>query len=395
MKIKLLSFSSLLYLAAYVFLSVFHTYALANTDLSAIEKPRIMKKALKYMALEPETVTANIPKRSKGTKHDFYSEGDYWWPNPRDLDGPYIRRDGQSNPENFIQHRLSMIRLSEIIGTLASAFLITGNQQYVEHAAKHLDAWFVNKETKMHPSLKYGQAIKGRHEGRSIGLIDTLHLVEVARGAKILMGSEHFPHESRKNIKQWFATYLEWMNTHPYGQKEREHPNNHGVCWSLQAAAFADLIGNKSQIEWVKTQFKEVYVKQMMDKKGGFPAELARTKPYGYSLFVLDAMAAIAQLTSNKQDDLWKFQTKDGRGMKLAMEFISPYIEDKTTWPLQPDVLYWHDWPVRHPSLIFATKAYNNSHYFNTWLGLEADPTTYEVLRNLPIRHPLLWMENQ
>lgn len=395
MKIRNHLFHAGFYLAVSLLLSVVSSLANANANLEAIEKPRIMKKALEYMLLQPETVTASIASRSKGTKHDFYSEGDYWWPNPEDLSGPYIRRDGQSNPENFIQHRLSMIRLSEIIGTLASAYLIKGDIQYVEHAAKHLNAWFVDKGTKMHPSLKYGQAIKGRHEGRSIGLIDTLHLVEVARGAKILMSSEHFPKESRKNIKNWFATYLDWMNTHPYGQKEREHPNNHGVCWSLQAAAFADLIGNRSQLEWVKTQFKEVYVKEMMDKKGGFPAELARTKPYGYSLFVLDAMAAIAQLTSDNQDDLWKFQTKDGRGMKLAMEFISPYIEDKTTWPLQPDVLYWHDWPVRHPSLIFASEAYDNVNYLNNWLGLEADPTTYEVLRNLPIRHPLLWMHNQ
>jgi hypothetical protein len=395
MKIRNHLFHAGFYLAVSLLLSVVSSLANANANLEAIEKPRIMKKALEYMLLQPETVTASIASRSKGTKHDFYSEGDYWWPNPEDLSGPYIRRDGQSNPENFIQHRLSMIRLSEIIGTLASAYLIKGDIQYVEHAAKHLNAWFVDKGTKMHPSLKYGQAIKGRHEGRSIGLIDTLHLVEVARGAKILMSSEHFPKESRKNIKNWFATYLDWMNTHPYGQKEREHPNNHGVCWSLQAAAFADLIGNQSQLEWVKTQFKEVYVKEMMDKKGGFPAELARTKPYGYSLFVLDAMAAIAQLTSDNQDDLWKFQTKDGRGMKLAMEFISPYIEDKTTWPLQPDVLYWHDWPVRHPSLIFASEAYDNANYLNNWLGLEADPTTYEVLRNLPIRHPLLWMHNQ
>ena len=33
----------------------------------------------------------------------------------------------------------------------------------------------------MNPHLLYAQAIKGRFTGRSIGIIDTLHLVEVAR----------------------------------------------------------------------------------------------------------------------------------------------------------------------------------------------------------------------
>lgn len=395
MNIKKPFMATTIYLASCIFLTAVCSKAFANKDIMPLEKPRIIKKAMKYMAYPPVTVTAHIASRSKGSKHDFYSEGDYWWPNPEDLDGPYIRQDGESNPANFIEHRLSMIRLSEIIGTLASAYLIQDDNQYIDHGVKHLEAWFVNSETKMNPSLKYGQAIKGRHEGRSIGIIDTLHLVEVARGAKILMQSEHFPPSSAKNIKQWFATYLEWMNTHPYGQKEREHPNNHGVCWSLQAAAFADLTGNQQQIDWVKKRFKDVYVTEMMDKDGGFPAELARTKPYGYSLFVLDAMAGIAQLTSDNQDDLWQFKTADGRGMQLAMKFITPYINDKTTWPLKPDVLYWHDWPVRHPSLIFAAQAFNNKHYFNSWAGLEADPTTYEVLRNLPIRHPLLWIHTQ
>ena len=56
-----------------------------------------------------------------------------------------------------------------------------------------------------------------------------------------------------------------------------------------------------------------------MDESGGFPAELARTKPYGYSLFVIDAMAGVAQIVSTEADDLWEFQLPDGRGMHRGM----------------------------------------------------------------------------
>ncbi|VGO16666.1 hypothetical protein PDESU_05257 [Pontiella desulfatans] len=364
-------------------------------DIVAVEKPRIMEKAARYMNEAPRTLTADHCERSEGGIHDFYSEGDYWWPDPKNPDGPYVRRDGQTNPANFIAHRQSMIRLSDMIGTLVSAYRITGEERYADKAVGHLKAWFVDDATRMNPSLLYGQAIKGCHSGRSIGVIDTIHLVEVARGAKLLCASPSFAKQDQAAVKAWFCDYLKWLNTHPYGLKEKQHPNNHGVCWSLQAAAFADLVGDAEQLEWIRNQFKTVYVDGMMNAEGGFPAELKRTKPYGYSLFVLDAMAGVAQLASSEDDNLWTFQLADGRGMKLGVGFMAPYVRDKSAWPKEPDVMYWDEWPVRHPFLLFAGSEYADASYLETWKRFEADPQTYEVLRNLPIRHPLLWVDAQ
>lgn len=136
-------------------------------------KEQTIAEAELAMKEEPVTVTAQTSLRSAGGKHDFYSEGDYWWPNPDDLNGPYIQKDGLTNPDNFIAHRFAMIRFSKIIGSLASAYKITGNEKYVNQALKHLKAWFVNPETLMNPNLEYAQAIKGRFTGRGIGIIDT------------------------------------------------------------------------------------------------------------------------------------------------------------------------------------------------------------------------------
>jgi len=60
-----------------------------------------------------------------------------------------------------------------------------------------------------------------------------------------------------------------------------------------------------------------------------FPQELRRTKPYGYSLFNLEAMAMICQILSTREDNLWTFALADGRGMPRAMEFMVPYIRHK------------------------------------------------------------------
>src|SRR4051812_49544717 len=60
----------------------------------------------------PVTVTAAHSARSAGGPHDYFSEGDYWWPDPQNPDGPYIQKDGLSNPGNFNDHRRALMRFS-------------------------------------------------------------------------------------------------------------------------------------------------------------------------------------------------------------------------------------------------------------------------------------------
>lgn len=359
----------------------------------AIEKPRLLAKAETYLVTTPRTVTADVAERSQGSVHDFFSEGDYWWPDPKNPEGPYQVRDGQSNPDNFVAHRLSLMAFSDITATLTSSYLITSDPKYADSALKHINAWFVDHETRINPSLLYGQAISGRHSGRSIGIIDTIHLVEVAKSIEVLANKRQIPAENLTQIKAWFSEYLTWLNTHEYGILEKNHPNNHGVTWSMQASAFARLVDDEDTLSWVRNQFKTVYLKEMMNQKGGFDAELARTKPYGYSLFVIDAAAGVAQLASKDDDNLWDFSLDDGRSMRLGMSFIAPYVADKSTWPYAKDIQYWDEWPVRHISFFFAALAYGDPEYFELFIQYEADPTTYEVIRNLPIRHPIIWID--
>lgn len=76
------------------------------------DRVRILKAAKEYLPMEPKTITAFPSDKSPGGLHDFFSQADYFWPNPKDPNGPYISRDGQSNPENFDDHRKAMIALS-------------------------------------------------------------------------------------------------------------------------------------------------------------------------------------------------------------------------------------------------------------------------------------------
>src|SRR5262245_12481105 len=290
--------------------------------VAAFDHDRVLKAANQYLSEAPITITASGSPRSAGGAHDFFSEGDYWWPDPQNPDGQYIQRDGMTNPDNFTDHRRYLMRLSVQVPALVAAWKLTGDQRYATHAAKHLRAWFLDEKTRMNPHLKFAQAIKGRVTGRGIGIIDTIHLVEVARAVENLEESTALSKAERTGIKQWFADYLNWMTTHPYGIEEREAKNNHGTCWVMQVAAFARLTGNRELLGFSRERYKTVLVPNQMAADGSFPQEMRRTKPYGYSLFNLDAMATICQILSTPQENIWTFEIADGRGMRTEMEFM-------------------------------------------------------------------------
>ena len=359
--------------------------------LETLEK-QILVEAKWAMQQEPITVTAAFSQRSAGGKHDFFSEGDYWWPNPKSVDSPYIQKDGMTNPDNFVAHRHAMIRFSKIIGALACAYKITGDEKYVQQALRHCIAWFVDTATMMNPSLLYAQAIKGRFTGRGIGIIDTIQLMEVVEGLMAMIDAKEIDKENFVAIKSWFGKYLEWLTTHQYGKDEMNAANNHGTCWVMQVAAFAKFTGNEKLVNFCRERYKTFLLPNQMAIDGSFPQELRRTKPFGYSIFNLDAMATICQILSDKQNDLWNYKTADGKSIKKGIEFLYPFVKDKTKWPYPHDVMYWENWPVAQPFLIFGAPAYNNKEWFDTWKELDHDPKVEEVIRNLPVRHPLIWL---
>ncbi len=366
----------------------------APIDL-ARERARVIPAAQKYLAEEPITITASSSPRSAGGRHDFFSEGDYWWPDPANPDGPYIQRDGMSNPGNFTDHRRYLMRLSLQVPALTAAWTLTGDRRYAAHAVKHLKAWFVDPETKMNPNLQYAQAIHGRFTGRGTGIIDTIHLVEVARAAELLDAAPVWQPADKTAVRAWFTQYLEWLTTNQNGIDERNAKNNHGTCWVMQVAAFAHLTGDQKLLDYARDRFKTVLVPNQIAADGSFPEELRRTKPYGYSLFNLDAMATVAQILSTPDDNLWTFELPDGRGLRRVMTYMVPFIRDKKSWPKPPDVMYDSEWPMRHPSLLFAGIALNKPDYLALWSTLPADSNVDEVIRNFFIRQPVLWIDRQ
>jgi len=360
---------------------------------TCFNKESILALAESALATAPPHVTEHIAEYSEGGAHDFYSNGDFWWPNPNTLDGlPFVQRDGETNPGNFVAHRVALRTMRTNSANLAAAYHITKDEKYATKAVEFLKTFFLDAKTKMNPHLLYAQAIPGICPGRGIGIIDTLHLVDVPVAIELLKNSTAMSPDVYSGLQQWFADYLHWITTHPQGIDEMNHSNNHSVCWNVQAAMFAKFTNNTEIMELCSKRYKEVYLPDQLRIDGTFPEELRRTKPYNYSCFVVDNMVNICNILSTKEDNLWEFVLPDGRSIKTAIDYIVPFMENISEWPHHKDVQYFDQFPAAFPFLLFAGVAYNNEQYLKLWTELAKKAQGDEMRRNIAIRQAYIWL---
>lgn len=383
----------------------------------ALDTEEIVKRADELMARAIVPLTDFKADRSAGGPNDYYSEGLYWWPNPDDPDGPYIRRDGQPNPDNFRGHKDAMQDFSNLVTGLTAAYEITGDEQYARRAIEHVIAWFANPETRMTPSLLYGQAIKGINTGRGIGIIDTLRLINVALSIELLERAGVFSGEGLAATKDWFGAYGDWLTTHPYGEDEKTNNNNHSTWWGAQLTAFAQVADRPDLLRIAEEQYRTQLPIQVATD-GSLPDELGRTKPFHYLNYTLRAWATYAALLSRDGQDFWReeFTTTlpayvhdkgeaAGAGhsgeeqratpktvtLQQAIDYSLPHMEGSVDWPFATK-LEPASHPHRNDFLVFAYWGYGDDKYLDIWNELEPEDDADNA--NLVIWRKLLQDEN-
>ena len=360
------------------FISCARLQAEGTNDLVAlvarIDHDRILRLADKALKMTPPAITDHIAINSAGVPHDFFSQADYAWPNPTNKTGlPYIGRDGESNPNVFSYHRMAMRNMKDAVAALAAGYLLTGDDRYARKANDFINVFFLDERTKMNPHLQYAQAVLGAQTGNAYGVIDTLHLAELAVAVPFLEKSPAFDPAVDQGLKKWFSDYIRWITTSTNGVKEMENKNNHSIACFVQLASFAKFTGDADVLEMSRQRFKEVLFPNQMTNDGSFPLELKRTKPYGYSIFQADNLAILCVLLSTKSENLWQFALPDGRTPLRSTEFIYPYLADKKKWLADgrgKDVMHWRDWPVRQSCLLFACAESGDPKYLNLWKKL-------------------------
>lgn len=320
------------------------------------------QRALALLSMKPASVMDKAFTPASGSKHDYMSQAPYFWYDSTRPNGlPYMRRDGERNPEiNKITDHKSLDEIESATRILSLAWYFTNKQTYAAKAVSLLRVFFINEDTKMNPHLDYAQGIPGITNGRGIGIIETRSLTNIADAIGLLTGSQSLTAGDMQSLKKWYTQYLDWLLTSKNGKEENATKNNHGVWFSVQAVGLALFTGDTNKaMELAKEATKRI--DSQIDKEGKMPLELERTNALSYTNFNLEAWFDLATLAQHAGVDLWHYKNKDGAGIQAALDWFIPYALGEKPWPYQQISKYNNT--DLYPILLQAARIYNNNGY--------------------------------
>ncbi len=317
---------------------------------------RILKRNKLYSVMDKTIIPPS------GNKHDYMSQAPYWWSDSTKPNGlPYIRRDGERNPElNKISDHEEMGKLEDEVEILALAYYFSKEERYANHAALLLKTWFLDEPTRQTPHLNFGQGIPGINTGRGIGIIETRLSYRLADAAILLRGSKNWAENDHKALKKWFSDYLIWLRESPIGKDEADEHNNHGTHYDAQIISIA-LFTDQADIAKQQLEETKKRIKSQLEPDGSQPFELARTTSWNYANMNLGAFCTIARLAEHLNVDMWYFETPDGRNIRKCVDWLVPFLKNEKKWTHQQikKKEYEHTIEV----LKMAAKAYKNPMY--------------------------------
>jgi hypothetical protein len=295
---------------------------------------KLREDADAILSKKPASVMDKTKTSISGDKHDYFSVGPYWWPDPSKPDGlPYIRRDGDMNPESKAGADSEPFKeLCFNTETLGLAYYFTGHLPYAEKAAQLVRHWFIEPATRMNPHLQYAQAIPGVSDGRGIGLIEARALGNMYDGLALIENSGAWKEADRAALTAWLQQYFQWLIESKNGQDESAEHNNHGSWYDVQVAHLALTLNRPEKARAVVEAAGGLRIATHIEPDGRQPHELARTRSLNYSLFNLEALFQLAHFGEHVGVDLWNYRTKDGRSLHAAILFLTPYANPEKTW---------------------------------------------------------------
>lgn len=307
---------------------------------------RLRADAEAALATAPFAVTQKPGRSPSRDPHDYASISTYSWPNPATPDGlPYVVRDGEKSPEREKYDVLPLRRTADAVATLGLAAFFIGDARYGRHAGRLLRTWFLDPQTRMNPHLRHAQFVPGVSQGAPHGTIDTNRFPDMLDAVLLLAGQPGWSDADAVELRQWFAQYVDWMSRDPAVQQFAQNQNNIATWLDVQIVAYALYVGSDRLAGEVIRSRAASRVAAQIEPDGRQPAELRRTLSLSYSMYNLLALFCLAQLAERVGVDLWTYRTPDGRSLRVALDFLLPFVAGERPWPYQQ--IYPFDSPQR------------------------------------------------
>ncbi len=358
---------------------------IAQGDKEAVAVLKTLtKEADKFLDDKPLTVTDKKVASPTGDIRDYVSLAPYFWPNPKTSNGlPYIRKDGEVNPESKnpdFADDTRVLALARRMKTLGLAYYFTGDEKYGAKAVEQIRVWFVDEKTKMNPHMKFSQGVRGESTGRFTGMMDGRHISMAADATALFVNSKAWKAGEREAAEVWFKTFFEWMLKGELGKAEGESKNNHGSHYDAQIVRWALHVGQTDVAKEFLERAKEKRIALQIEPDGKQPLELARTNSLSYSQFNLKALTSLAIMGEYVGVDLWNYKTKDGRCIAIALDYLLPYLDvPRKPWPFKQIVPKKAEVPEILPEMRMASILFKKPEYVSVAAKYDDLSTIYKV----------------
>ena len=306
--------------------------AIVRKEAWTLDSVRRLRADAERRAREgPWSVTAERPQGVAVDIHEFYSQAPYFWPQDGDPAAPYVRREGQINPNRFSANRNALINMSDAVFSLGTAAYLLDEPRYAQRAVRDINTWFLNPKTRMLPNLEHSQSIRN-FNGRGTGTVDGRVLIRAIQGMEFLAQTGYWDAKEQEAVRKWFQEYLTWLTSAPYADSEKRAGNYHASWWTAQVAAIATFVGNEAQQKAAFDYYRDRIFPEQIKPDGSAPREEARTRGLWWSAFNLEAMATVCRIAQLRGIDLWAVRTRGNTGIATVVEYLLPYLSDPKRW---------------------------------------------------------------
>jgi hypothetical protein len=343
---------------------------------------RLRAEADKHLKDGPWSVTFERPKSLELDLdvHDYYSQAPYWWPDPTNSAGAYIRKDGQVNPDRFMANKNALNAMCDAVFTLGTAAFLLDDSRYAQRAARDINTWFINPKTRMNPSLEFAQAISGSDNTRGGGILDGRVFIRAIQGMEFLAHTGTWDPKDQAAVHKWFEDYLIWLTHSKNGQYEKKSGNNHASWWTAQVAAVASFVQSKPDMTMAFNYYRDHILPPQIRPDGSAPREESRTRSLSYSVFNLEAYATICRIAQVNGTDLWTTPGRKGTTIATIVDYLLPFLQDPKRWSKEQIIEFQNEGLY---SLAFTGMGLKNPQYVALYRKLEKPEGAFLTLVDL------------
>lgn len=294
--------------------------ALAVIDLVNL----LIKVAKENLQEGPWAVTDKPPTSvaPSGDPHDYYNIINNFRPEELangtfDLTAPFVKSKRvpgtylyEDGSEQWDVSRISAMQHNVTVWSLAYYF--SDDKRLAKKAVEAVDTWFIDPKTRMNPHMEYSQ-VKWNHNitlWKGDGVIEFRGVYFLLDAIRLLQDAGQFTDEQNMAIHEWFAAFLEWLETSDLPIRTMVTSDFYGLNYDLMVASISVFVGDEVK---AMNYFYNVNsrLRAHLDEGHIFKLEKLKTHCEHLTMLALEAWHSMARMAQAMGVDVWYYHVKD------------------------------------------------------------------------------------